>query len=80
MNRCFLSRLLCFAVMCSAGVTDAVQPNILLIVSEDNGPELGCYGDVYARTPNLDQLADEGFASTELLLLKRAAVNREPAS
>jgi len=36
------------------------QPNVLLIVSEDNGPELGCYGDPYAYTPNLDQLAAEG--------------------
>ena len=38
----------------------AAQPNILLIVSEDNGPELGCYGDPYARTPVLDKLAGEG--------------------
>jgi len=36
------------------------QPNVLLIVSEDNGPELGCYGDPYARTPHLDRLAHEG--------------------
>lgn len=43
-------------------ITDASasRPNILLIVSEDNGPELGCYGDPYARTPNLDCLAGEG--------------------
>ncbi len=39
----------------------AAPPNILLIVSEDNGPELGCYGDPYARTPNLDGLAAEGI-------------------
>ena len=32
-------------------------PNILLIVSEDNGPELGSYGDPYARTPHMDRLA-----------------------
>lgn len=38
----------------------AKPPNILLIVSEDNGPELGCYGDPYAKTPHLDQLASEG--------------------
>ena len=38
----------------------AERPNVLLIVSEDNGPELGCYGDPYARTPNLDRLASEG--------------------
>ncbi|MBN1911894.1 MAG: sulfatase-like hydrolase/transferase [Pirellulales bacterium] len=38
----------------------ASRPNVLMIVSEDNGPELGCYGDPYARTPNLDRLASEG--------------------
>lgn len=35
-------------------------PNILLIVSEDNGPELGCYGDPYVKTPVLDRLAKDG--------------------
>ena len=39
----------------------AGAPNILLIVSEDNGPEIGCYGDPYPRTPNLDRLASEGI-------------------
>lgn len=36
------------------------QPNVVLIVSEDHGPHLGCYGDPNARTPNLDRLASEG--------------------
>ncbi len=40
------------------------RPNILFIVSEDNGPELGCYGDPYARTPNLDRFAQEGVRFT----------------
>ena len=35
-------------------------PNILLIISEDNGQELGCYGNRYVRTPVLDRLADDG--------------------
>ena len=35
-------------------------PNILWITSEDNGPHLGCYGDNYAHTPNLDALAAKG--------------------
>ena len=35
------------------------RPNILFIISEDNGPELGCYG-APVETPNLDQLAKEG--------------------
>ena len=44
------------------------RPNVLLITSEDNGPELGCYGDPYARTPHLDQLAKEGvrFATAQV--------------
>jgi N-sulfoglucosamine sulfohydrolase len=45
-------------VLHAAGAPQLVnRPNILLIISEDNGPELGCYGDCYARTPNLDRLA-----------------------
>jgi len=43
------------------------RPNILFIVSEDNGPELGCYG-APVQTPNLDRLALSG------LLFKRAFV------
>lgn len=39
----------------------AERPNILLIVSEDNGPELGCYGQPYVETPVLDRLAAEGI-------------------
>ena len=36
------------------------RPNILLIVSEDNGQHLGCYGDQNVRTPHLDSLAAGG--------------------
>ena len=36
-------------------------PNILWITSEDNGPELGCYGDEYATSPNIDALAKIGM-------------------
>ncbi len=33
---------------------EELRPNILWITSEDNGPQLGIYGDTYADTPNLD--------------------------
>jgi N-sulfoglucosamine sulfohydrolase len=39
-------------------------PNILWITCEDISPALGCYGDEYASTPNLDRLADEGLLYT----------------
>ncbi len=41
--------------------TNVQRPNILWLVSEDNGPFLGCYGDPLAETPNLDELASEGI-------------------
>ncbi|MCK4880722.1 MAG: sulfatase-like hydrolase/transferase [Bacteroidales bacterium] len=43
---------------------DPGLPNILWITSEDNSPMLGCYGDEFATTPYLDQLASEGFRYT----------------
>ena len=38
----------------------AAKPNILMIVSEDNGPEIGVYGEPYVRTPVLDAFAKSG--------------------
>lgn len=40
-----------------AGTT---RPNILWITCEDICPDMGCYGDAYARTPNIDALARQG--------------------
>ncbi|WP_375195866.1 sulfatase-like hydrolase/transferase [Sphingobium sp.] len=36
------------------------RPNILWLVSEDNNPFIGAYGDKLAHTPNIDRLAREG--------------------
>jgi len=40
------------------------RPNVLWISCEDMSPDLGCYGDEYADTPNLDRLAREGCRYT----------------
>jgi arylsulfatase A-like enzyme len=37
----------------------AAKPNILWIIAEDLGTDLGCYGNREARTPHLDRLAEE---------------------
>lgn len=42
----------------------ADRPNIVWIVGEDMGCELGCYGDKLAHTPNLDKLASQGVRYT----------------
>ncbi|HVV01149.1 MAG TPA: sulfatase-like hydrolase/transferase, partial [Verrucomicrobiae bacterium] len=57
MKKYFLAMLLAGA----AHVLAADKPNILWIVSEDNDPYLGCYGDKLARTPTLDALAKDGI-------------------
>lgn len=41
------------------------RPNILWISVEDISPNLGCYGDAYASTPNLDTLATQGVRFTQ---------------
>ena len=40
------------------------RPNILWLTSEDHGPHMGCYGDRYATTPNVDTLASRGMIYT----------------
>ena len=52
----WLMVVLCVSWMPALSRADS-RPNILWITSEDNGTELGCYGDTYADTPNIDGLA-----------------------
>lgn len=40
------------------------RPNIVWIVAEDISPNLGCYGDKDAITPNLDRFAAQGARFT----------------
>ena len=46
-------------------LTAANRPNVILIVSDDQGyPDLGCIGTKAIITPNLDRLAAEGVRAT----------------
>ena len=58
-----LSFVIILLISCKEKVPEEL-PNILWLVSEDNSPFLGCYGDTFATTPNLDKLASEGFLYT----------------
>ncbi len=45
---------------------ESKQPNIIYILADDLGyGELGCYGQQYIKTPNLDRLAAEGIRFTQ---------------
>jgi len=59
-----MKTLLTFALLL-IGLAQARQPNIILFVSDDHGTDaLGCYGNPVIKTPNMDQLADEGVRFT----------------
>lgn len=49
------------AVAVSGAARAAERPNIVWLVSEDHGPQMGCYGDSFATTPNVDGLAAKGL-------------------
>jgi N-sulfoglucosamine sulfohydrolase len=57
----------------------ADRPNVLWIVSDDLGPDVGCYGTRHVATPNVDRLAREGrcylnaFASAPVCSPSRSA-------
>jgi arylsulfatase A-like enzyme len=62
MHRWLAFTLLFAFVLCADA---ARKPNILLIVSDDQGyPDLGCLGLKPIRTPTLDRLAAEGVRGT----------------
>lgn len=56
----FLAALLCAASLPCARAADAPQRNVLLLVADDLGRDLGCYGNAKVKTPNLDALAKRG--------------------
>lgn len=55
--------ILAFAAFCHTAAA-ADRPNILWLVAEDFGPDLGCYGTDQVWSPNLDGLAAEGMRFT----------------
>lgn len=61
-----MHRLLLFTILVSfsanvPAVAAPDRPNILWLTCEDMSPNLGCFGDTYATSPNLDQLAARGL-------------------
>lgn len=54
------------ALLACAALAHADPPrhNVVLLVADDLGFELGCYGDAVAKTPNIDALAKAGTRFT----------------
>jgi arylsulfatase A-like enzyme len=57
--------LVCLVPFTGVGKTQA-PPNIIYILADDLGyGDLGCYGQTVLKTPNIDQLAQEGMRFTQ---------------
>lgn len=58
--------IVCFGFCNSALAASAEScPNLLWLTAEDLSPHLGCYGDLYAKTPTLDAFAQQGVRYTQ---------------
>lgn len=49
-----------FPLLGSSVLFSQTKPNVLFIAVDDLKPILGCYGDKFAKTPNIDRIAKTG--------------------
>ncbi len=75
-NMKYLSPIFLLAVICNPCFGRERRPNIVLILADDLGySDLGCYGGEI-RTPNLDNLANDGLRMTQLYNAARCCSTR----
>lgn len=75
LNRSFFARLLVIGAvwgshiagnLCLRGDANPSPPNFLFILADDLGwSDLGCYGNNFLETPNIDRLARQGMRFTD---------------
>ncbi len=79
-KRFFAIYIVSFLTIGAALCADPSRPNFLFIIAEDMSPNLGCYGDPDAITPNLDAFAarsiryDRAFSATGVCATSRSAM------
>ena len=57
---------LCLPELCAAEETQNKKPNVILILTDDQGyGDLGCHGNDVIRTPNLDKLHSDSLRLTD---------------
>lgn len=64
----FLSLLTGCLDLASLTVESANPPNIIVFIADDAGMDFGCYGNKLIKTPNIDQLANDGLVFQKAFL------------
>ena len=65
----FLLMIACTEQKTNKHVDTFVRPNIVLFIADDvSWNDLGCYGNSFVRTPNIDKLAEDGMKFTNAIL------------
>lgn len=66
MNKLFLCTYMALGATTLSFAQQAVQPNFLLFIADDcSYYDLGCYGSVDSKTPNIDNFATQGMRFTQ---------------
>ncbi|MEO1615828.1 MAG: sulfatase [Planctomycetota bacterium] len=69
-----------FLGACSTQCLEAAERNVIFIITDDQSPTLGCYGDTAAHSPAIDAIASDGvvfrnaFATTASCSASRSVV------
>ena len=72
-----VAAFLCFAGGCSEAPPDPERPNIMLVMTDDQGwAQVGFHGNPYIRTPTLDRLAAESTEFTQFYVEPKCAPTR----
>lgn len=80
MARLILLLLMSLMAAPSLRCIQAAERNIVFIITDDESPTLGCYGDLVAKTPAIDRIAADGvlfrnaFATTASCSASRSVV------
>lgn len=65
-----MNRIICgLMVLCALPAKAQNKPNVVLIIADDvSSDDIGCYGNIQVKTPNIDRLADSGMRFTNFFL------------
>jgi len=63
-RRGFLEKSVGTGALAAGLAAAANRPNILYVIQEDIGPQMGCYGEPFVQTPHLDRFASQGIRFT----------------